>query len=424
MGFPIDALRMRNATAPPVPFGLADFALVSRGTAAFSSTSGDPVAWTTEVYDDSGMVDLGSSASRITIQHSGLYRVMAGIPCAAAQVFRISKNGANFDGFASGMSSSIARDWVALNTGIISASAGDYFQLHKDDTDTTAPADGAWFAIEKLDAATKYCLVKKTATQSIAANTTTALTWNNAGEVADVGGWFDSATSTTQFTVPSGVTRVRITASIELPSSSAAPVFWITNGTGSTLRGLPVQGENFTGAKYLQVASAVMSVAAGDKFRVQMQSSATTIPISSQVWLCIEEVPDYARMLLYRSTSQVVGAAAKFVFDTALYDTASAFNPTNGTIVVPSGYTKMRTAFSIAGSTSKDIAGFVCKSSPGTVVPGNPIESSNVFQGWVSSIGEWITVAAGEEYQLTAVSANSSTVAAGNNTWLCAEFRP
>jgi hypothetical protein len=281
--------------------------------------------------------------------------------------------------------------------------------------------------VEKFDSALKYCLVKKTATQSLSANTTAQVVWANAGEVADVGGWFDSAVSTTRFTVPSGVTRVRISASIDIGSTNGGLAFWITNGAGTVLRGCPNQSRDQTnGLKAAQVVSAVLSVSAGDTFRVNVQSGgvAATIPASGDVWFCIEEVPDYARVLAYRSTSLVVGSSTKYALDSSVYDTASALNTANGTIVVPSGYTKMRCAFSIDGADTKNVAPFLCKSSDGLIIPGQPFSAVNAGQCWANAMGTWTTVAAGEEYQLTLLSSGGQTLTATNGNWLCAEFRP
>jgi len=90
-------------------------------------------------------------------------------------------------------------------------------------------------------------------------------------EEYDVGGWHDNATNNTRLTVPSGVSRVRLSANFSMDDGSGYPRFQFLKN-GSTFPGSPVATDMATSAgDYINLnTSAEIAVTPGDYFEVQV----------------------------------------------------------------------------------------------------------------------------------------------------------
>lgn len=131
---------------------------------------------------------------------------------------------------------------------------------------------------KRLGPAFSGALVRKAADQTAANYTTaTAVAWDQ--EVYDEGGWHDNVTNNSRLTVPSGVTRIRLHASM-----------YVTNNTSNTFMAIFFRkngSDSYDGASHIIISiaantsltansSPVLAVTAGDYFEVFFQSQSDT----------------------------------------------------------------------------------------------------------------------------------------------------
>lgn len=116
-------------------------------------------------------------------------------------------------------------------------------------------------------------------------------------EQEDSAGFHDNSTNPTRLTVPSGITKVRLLAQVHVTNVSVDQDLFVDfkkNGSlyqaaGSSM--LIVDDPAFTG-RFGQLASAPLTVTAGDYFEIQFKiltDTSTTIKAGSN-WFMIEEV--------------------------------------------------------------------------------------------------------------------------------------
>ncbi len=137
-------------------------------------------------------------------------------------------------------------------------------------------------------------LVRLTADESIANNTTTAIPWD--ATVEDVGGFWSGATPSRP-TVPSGVARVRLTANIDWDSNTSGKrIAWIDKN-GSPYAGRPLaeqQAVSSSGSNTRQnIGAGPLAVAPGDYFELkvfQNSGAGRLVRSGNDSWLTIEAV--------------------------------------------------------------------------------------------------------------------------------------
>ena len=112
-------------------------------------------------------------------------------------------------------------------------------------------------------------LVKRTADWNDFGSSAIAVPWD--AEEYDIGGWHDNATNNTRLTVPSGVSRVRLSANFSMDDGAGYPRFQFLKN-GSTFPGSPVATDMATSAgDYINLnTSAEIAVTPGDYFEVQV----------------------------------------------------------------------------------------------------------------------------------------------------------
>lgn len=111
-----------------------------------------------------------------------------------------------------------------------------------------------------------------TANESITGSGTVYIPWD--AEEEDVGGWWTSGAAT-RLTVPSGVTRVRVSACTDWDSAAGEVVMWIRKN-GSDLTLLPSHECDTVGGETISLVSRPLSVTAGDYFEVGVFNGGTT----------------------------------------------------------------------------------------------------------------------------------------------------
>jgi hypothetical protein len=131
-------------------------------------------------------------------------------------------------------------------------------------------------------------LARKTSTQSIAANTDTAIAFN--GTTYDTDGFWSSG-NPTRLTVPAGITRVRLACAWRMTGGAAnVQTKMLRNGADFVGMASISASTGFTNG-HLFAATAVVSVAAGDFFEaVAICSAARTIDSGERTWFSIEVV--------------------------------------------------------------------------------------------------------------------------------------
>lgn len=136
-----------------------------------------------------------------------------------------------------------------------------------------------------------YCLMQTDGSQAIPDATNTLVNWNTAAVVNSM----SATVSATKIIVPTGVTKVRLSAAIAWSSNStgARLLQVLKNGAGAA--GLPAVNVPATGFSQNTVNSAVVTVVAGDAFSVRVnQSSGGSLSLvpgpSVGVWFVMEVI--------------------------------------------------------------------------------------------------------------------------------------
>ncbi len=132
-------------------------------------------------------------------------------------------------------------------------------------------------------------LVYRTTSQSIPSATDTAMSWQ--AEIYNVGNWWTSE-SPTRLTVPSGVSRVRLTANLEWQASFPDLSMFCILKNGTTFYGYPVSRSTGSSGGGQNISTPVVSVSPGNYFEMIVyhgNASAQNTNITP-TWFAIEAV--------------------------------------------------------------------------------------------------------------------------------------
>jgi hypothetical protein len=131
-------------------------------------------------------------------------------------------------------------------------------------------------------------LTQKTATQSVAANTETAMTFNST--IYDTDSFWSNA-NPSRLTVPAGVTRVVVSGNVRVTGGSTSAQLQLRMNGGDVVGvGNVNMSTGFTVAQ-INAVSAPISVTAGDYFEASVfVTAARTIDSSARTWLAIQVV--------------------------------------------------------------------------------------------------------------------------------------
>jgi hypothetical protein len=142
-------------------------------------------------------------------------------------------------------------------------------------------------------AAFSGALVKKANDQNTADYTTaTAITWDS--EVYDEGGWHESVTNPSRLTVPSGVTRVRVSTGVVLGNVTGD--LWvllsIRKGGSASFDGYTAHRSETGSSPHVTITSPVYAVSAGDYFEafLQLETDTSITVTAATAWFAIEKV--------------------------------------------------------------------------------------------------------------------------------------
>lgn len=393
-----------------------------------SSTTTNPVEWNGEEYDYTGWHDAGSSPSRLTVPASGASLVRASFCLYSTNADNggMTLSGAAFRGQGTYRCETAGNDAVSAFSAPFAVSAGQYVQITSNGN-TTDVDERNWGSVEVLDPALQYALVYKSGTQALSAGVNTTLTFDS--EVADVGGWHDNVTNNSFLTVPVGVTLARITANVETTSFSGQGVINCTKNGAAVAGGFARDVLLGSGVYRMNGVSAILEVTAGDDFEFQVLTvGASTVSAGENTWFAIEEIPSTTkRCLCVLSVGQAIAAGVPeaLEFQTEVYDTDSIHDNSSNTsfFTAPSGVTEARISYNIQGpSAAVNLIGVVRKN--GSLFYGTcRSESETTGSDSVNGITAWVPCSPGDDFEVYAEAGSGITIPAGNQTWVCAEFR-
>ena len=268
-------------------------ALVNRITSGYSVGTGlTVVQWNNEVYDDGGWHDNSTNPSRMTQPSSGtgLVRVQANVSLAASGGelgLQIIRNG-------SALTADMQNDSTGNTLNIFSpplaASTSDYFELRvRCSSATTVDVNNAsWMSVNELPSSLKYAIDRITTNKSIPSGSS----WNVFAcdvEDADVGGWYTAGDN--HFTVPSGVTQVRVGYFVR--SSNTLGSTWCVGffKNGSEFIEMPYNAQTNASVEMDHAVSGIIQVTAGDTLDFYARTAAGSMNAAAPSFLWIEEVP-------------------------------------------------------------------------------------------------------------------------------------
>jgi uncharacterized protein YaiE (UPF0345 family) len=270
-------------------------ALVNRSSSTSVTTSMADIPWNNEVYDDGGWHDNTSNTERMTIisGSTGLVRVGANFQKTdTSNEFRAKffLNGANFS-FGNAEMDTAGRH-INITSPPIAVTTGDYITARAQaGAASNIDVDGSsWFYIEELPSSLKYAIAKVTSAKSIPSGST----WTNFAsdsEEVDVGGWYTAGDGF--FTVPSGVTRVRM--GMYASANNSLGSNWTVGfkkGAGlSDFSGCPSYGTTNASFEFGHCVSGIIEVTAGDTFYFCAKTAAGSMAVAANSFVWIEEVP-------------------------------------------------------------------------------------------------------------------------------------
>lgn len=170
---------------------------------------------------------------------------------------------------------------ITGSTMVIPQYAGAILQCEAADT---------WSLVLMVPPRQRGAVVKKSADQTAADySTATAVAWN--AEISDTDTIHNNATNNTRLTVPSGVTRVRLKANLELANVTADT--WTKIKIRKNAAAFDGQGtasvETGDTTVYINAESAEVTVVGGDYFDVTLQTEDTSIDVvAAGSWFAME----------------------------------------------------------------------------------------------------------------------------------------
>lgn len=409
-------------------FGVADVLFGALVSSTTTEAGNADATFDAESYDLTGWHSTSSNTERLTVPASvSLVRMSTMIAVNNLGTSYFRKNGSLFFGTTRSYSNTAGDEYNSATSAIVAASPGDYFTLFIS-SGLTALAD-YWMGIEVIDPSTKYALVSKTGNQAISAGTTTTLTWDS--ESADTDGFHDNVTNNSRLTVPSGVTKVRLSGGCRNSQTTSGQTVVSITKNGASARGLPIRDEdNLSADNSLGVVSSIQEVTAGDYFEMRLfVTNAANAVAGDETWFQIEEIPsDVKYAVVYKSTTQsITGGAAPVAcaFGAELYDADGMHDNTtnNSRLTVPSGCSWARASFGLTNpSTANELIGEVRKNGSVTIgCPRDDVDTAGTDN--INGMGAWVAVTPGDYFELFVSATTTQTLADTNSTWFCLECK-
>lgn len=207
----------------------------------------------------------------------------------------IRKNGSDFKILRVNINSSYVP--IEITSGVVPVVAGDLmtgfitFQTTAGQVSEVKFSMVCWNSKSPRASAFKGALVKRsTGNQTISAGVYTAIQF--AAEEYDTDNFHDNATNNTRLTIPSGVSRVRVSGSVKHSGAPAGTQITHIRKNGSNFVGQPaIRLTNCDVDVTMAITSPVVNVVAGDYFELFVYAaSGATIQTAAETYFGIEVV--------------------------------------------------------------------------------------------------------------------------------------
>lgn len=266
-------------------------ALVNRTSTFSVGTAFTTCEWNNAVYDTDSFYSAGSpTVFTIPSGGSGLYRVTLGIECTSPGTemgLRINNGvSGNMEADSTGNPLCVMSPPLSLATSAtVSADV-------RTQSATTMKVDANTFmSIEELSSSLKYAIARwSTNSGTLTTGSTFQAVSTNAEDV-DVGGWYAGSTDN-KFTVPSGVTRVRVGFFVKSTNTLGSAFGFGVFKNGSEHQLMPYSAQTNASVECLHAVSPPIECSPGDTFNFQARTAAGSMAIAAGSFVWIEEVPD------------------------------------------------------------------------------------------------------------------------------------
>ena len=252
--------------------------LAANETGLNYTTTGFFTAWDTEDFDTDSFADLGgSNPERLTIPTDGYYEAGVSLDTDAftageISVFLVLYNSGGTAKAVADSALGISNGSIQVHTGALDCEAGDYFAVRIASSDSSITIKGgateSYFYVKASAARVSHrgCLLVAPSNLTTNFSSGAAVPFTTGSEVYDTDGFHDESTNNTRITIPTGVSKVRLTATAYMQSVSASDIrFTIQKNGANDWQGQPWQSAYQTSC-YMSVASPVIEVSAGDYF--------------------------------------------------------------------------------------------------------------------------------------------------------------
>lgn len=408
------------------------YALVQKSGGDQTISSGEAaITWEVDVSDDQNVHDPSSQNTRFTIpsEWNGryarfTYNLLTTGAVGEIYAYILKGGAATFPGYGRVDTSSFsgAEAGNSMSAPVVVAT-GEYYEIFADDGTTYDDADNSWAQIEILPTTFNGAMIQKNADQAISASTTTTITWQ--AEAYDLDGWFDSGVSTTELTVPSGVSLVRVSAQL-ITGDFTGQLVGAIQKNGAAVHGLPQIDTDTTGFDSVNMVSAPIAVSAGDDFLVTgFHASAVDILNNNATWFAIEELPsDLKYALVCRSSNQTISSSTPVNWNDEVVDTDNWHdNSTNPSrLTVPSGVSHVRVTGNVITGSSVTGQWVVSILKNGATVVGCARHETNTAgTDSVNLKSAILAVSPGDYFELNVSHTSTTTVGNAAQSWFAIE---
>lgn len=388
-----------DAGGPAGPIALAyraSTATINDGTA---------VPFDNEVYDTEDV--FAPTSGNFVIPSDGLYRMSMVASNNDEEAIKQAVDGTWVDGGYGEAQDLTAPWWRSGISAPLSLSSGDNAQMLAAYGAINLGQSGGFYtagSLERLPSDLKYARVNLSSL--ISSHTSGVLNWNN--EVVDTDGFYSSG-SPSRLTVPTGISRVRVTANLETESYTGNVLIEIRKN-GSLVTGCVKKISGKGALKLLNLATPPLEVSSGDYFELFVQTAvAHSIQPAPFTWFCIEEVPsDHIHALVYASGSQTITNSADTVmlFDTEISDSEGLHSTSTNTgrLTVPAGVSYARLYFNgvTDAGTSNSASMVVFKNGAAFAgLAADQCDNNNGNTKAMSGVSAWVEVSEGDYFEVT-----------------------
>jgi hypothetical protein len=287
-----------------------------------------------------------------------------------------------------------------LHSAILAVSPGDLF-----DQAVTTGAGGNminggtrnFFSAEVIPPGTRYTFVARTAAQVFAANTETAIIFDDASDIVDTLGTHDPTTNPQNFVIQAGTTgKIRVSAWAQAGSSGAGLMELRVKKNGVT----QAYANHNQGAATSSgnVVSQIIDVVATDIITFTVKHPGATGISASGAWICIEEIPaDHRYCLVAKSSNEAMGSPANIAWNGVdIHDPEGAHNPAvnNHLITIPADAEEYRLSYGFIATT----AGLAYTAQPPNYWPGYAGDANGTLV--FNALGPWNTTSGSNQERI------------------------